>query len=155
MTRRPPISTLFPYTTLFRSDDDVIGMREVTVWSPPDEFSARHYEYPCVPVLSQRQDRPVPQRLDEEKRRQRHRPPRRRLGPAQKPFDERRDQPQSMDGDYQGIVTTPTLDRATSKEPPLIPPRVRELQQTLNPDDSHANNQIHDVQRTPRPTAKS
>src|SRR5687768_17850771 len=75
MTRRPPISTLFPYTTLFRSDDDVIGMREVAVWSPPDEFSARHYEYPCVPVLSQRQDRPVPQRLDEEKRRQRHRPP--------------------------------------------------------------------------------
>src|ERR1051326_8712912 len=27
MIRRPPRSTLFPYTTLFRSDDDVAGMR--------------------------------------------------------------------------------------------------------------------------------
>src|SRR5215203_2451971 len=105
-------------------------MGEVTVWSPPDEFSARLYEYPCVPVLSQRQDRPVPQRLDEEKRRQRHGPPRRRLGAAQKPCDERRDQPQSMYGDYHGIVSAPPLDRATSKEPPLIPPRIKELQQT-------------------------
>src|SRR3712207_7999323 len=30
MIRRPPRSTLFPYTTLFRSDvDDVVGGREV------------------------------------------------------------------------------------------------------------------------------
>src|SRR5256885_10875519 len=25
MIRRPPRSTLFPYTTLFRSDDDIVG----------------------------------------------------------------------------------------------------------------------------------
>src|SRR5687768_18214860 len=27
MIRRPPRSTLFPYTTLFRSDDDLVGRR--------------------------------------------------------------------------------------------------------------------------------
>src|SRR5687768_11555064 len=42
-------------------DDDVVGMREVAVWSPPDERSARHDEYPRIPVLSQGEDRPVPQ----------------------------------------------------------------------------------------------
>src|SRR5436189_4266691 len=29
MIRRPPRSTLFPYTTLFRSDDPVAGAREL------------------------------------------------------------------------------------------------------------------------------
>src|SRR5215216_6159574 len=130
-------------------------MRKIAVWSPPDEFSARHNEYPCVPVLSQRQDRPVPQRLDEEKRRQRHGPPYRGLGPAQKTLDERRDQPQRMNCDYHGIVTAPSLDRTTGPKPTLIPPRVQKLQKPLNPDDSHAYNQVHDVQRTPRPTTKS
>src|SRR5215203_5345505 len=129
-------------------------MRKIAVCSPPDEFSARHNEYPCVPVLSQRQDRPVPQRLDEEKRRQRHGPPHWRLGPAQKTLDERRDQPQSMYGDYQGIVGAPTLDCATGPKPDLIPARVSELQQTLDPDDSHAYNQVHDVQRHPAPPHK-
>src|SRR2546427_9574256 len=31
MIRRPPRSTLFPYTTLFRSKDDGIGFQEGTV----------------------------------------------------------------------------------------------------------------------------
>jgi hypothetical protein len=60
-----------------------------------------------------------------------------------------------MDGDYHGIVTTPTLDRATGPKPDLIPARVSELQQTLDPDDSHAYNQVDDVQRPPRPTTKN
>jgi hypothetical protein len=51
-----------------------------------------------------------------------------------------------MDGDYHRIVTTPTLDRTSSPKPDLISARVSELQQTLNPDDSHAYNQVHDVQ---------
>src|SRR5215213_1846850 len=130
-------------------------MREVAVWSPSDELSARHDEYPCVPVLSQREDRPVPQRLDEEKRRQRHGPPLRRLGPAEKSLHERRYQPQGMDNDYHGIVTAPTFDRTTGPKPALIPPRGQKLQKPLNSDDSHAYNQVHDVQRTPRPTTKS
>jgi hypothetical protein len=32
-----------------------------------------------------------------------------------------------MDGDYHGIVTTPTLNRATGSKPDLIPARVSEL----------------------------
>jgi hypothetical protein len=60
-----------------------------------------------------------------------------------------------MDGDYHRIVTAPTLDRTTSKESPLVPPRIKELQQTLDADDSHAYNQVHDVQRALRPTTKS
>src|SRR5215208_5305908 len=78
--------------------------------------------------------------------------PRRRLWPAQKTLDERGEQPQRMDGDYHRIVTTPTLDRTSSPKPDLISARVSELQQTLNPDDSHAYNQVHDVQRALRPT---
>ena len=53
-----------------------------------------------------------------------------------------------MDGDYHGIVTASALDRTTGSKPDLIPARVSELQQTLDPDDSHAYNQVHDVQRT-------
>ena len=60
-----------------------------------------------------------------------------------------------MCGDYNGIVTAPSLDGATSKEPPLIPPRIKELQQTLDPDASHAYNQVRDVQRQPRATTAS
>src|SRR5947209_13883220 len=29
MVRRPPRSTLFPYTTLFRSEDEAVGTRDV------------------------------------------------------------------------------------------------------------------------------
>src|SRR2546422_7965500 len=41
MIRRPPRSTLFPYTTLFRSEDDIGGVvaiiREVRVGAIPEE----------------------------------------------------------------------------------------------------------------------
>src|SRR5256885_9972287 len=37
MIRRPPRSTLFPYTTLFRSDDDERGQAESDVRSQEDE----------------------------------------------------------------------------------------------------------------------
>src|SRR3712207_7928017 len=36
MIQRPPRSTLFPYTTLFRSDDD---LRESDVWLPPSDIT--------------------------------------------------------------------------------------------------------------------
>src|SRR2546430_14259386 len=39
MIRRPPRSTLFPYTTLFRSQDDEVGLRGEVV--PPGEVAAR------------------------------------------------------------------------------------------------------------------
>src|SRR3989441_2747990 len=43
MIRRPPRSTLFPYTTLFRSDDDVERELEKTrsALGPPERFAAR------------------------------------------------------------------------------------------------------------------
>src|SRR2546427_7862467 len=34
MIRRPPRSTLFPYTTLFRSDESSVGGREVVIHEP-------------------------------------------------------------------------------------------------------------------------
>src|SRR5688500_15243618 len=129
-------------------------MGEVAVRSPPDELPARHDEYPRVPVLSQRQNGPVPQRLDEQERRQRQRPPQRRLRPAQKTLHERRDQPQSMDGYYHRIVTTLPLDRATSPKPTLVPPRESEFQKSLNPNEHLAHDQHHYVVRTSRPTIK-
>src|SRR3712207_8157256 len=48
MIRRPPRSTLFPYTTLFRSDDDVLDVvpgpvvgDRVQVAGPPVELGVR------------------------------------------------------------------------------------------------------------------
>src|SRR5687768_18090880 len=35
MIRRPPRSTLFPYTTLFRSDREVLGLHLVPPFDPP------------------------------------------------------------------------------------------------------------------------
>src|SRR3712207_8236576 len=36
MIRRPPRSTLFPYTTLFRSPEEVIDPRGRNAYAPPD-----------------------------------------------------------------------------------------------------------------------
>src|SRR3712207_8936655 len=36
MIRRPPRSTLFPYTTLFRSNDGVTKFGQDLLWYPPD-----------------------------------------------------------------------------------------------------------------------
>src|SRR3712207_8467964 len=48
MIRRPPRSTLFPYTTLFRSELDVLGCRGRRVRGPPGllwgRCAARHGE---------------------------------------------------------------------------------------------------------------
>src|SRR5438093_6823285 len=44
MIRRPPRSTLFPYTTLFRSEDD--GLRV--------ERAARHLDIACAQAAGQR-----------------------------------------------------------------------------------------------------
>src|SRR6476660_10126573 len=44
MIRRPPRSTLFPYTTLFRSDDDVHAIR-VRVFEGLDHHVARSEEH--------------------------------------------------------------------------------------------------------------
>src|SRR3712207_8700438 len=42
MIRRPPRSTLFPYTTLFRSDEVAVMMRGTVVQSaPPEELYHR------------------------------------------------------------------------------------------------------------------
>jgi hypothetical protein len=59
-----------------------------------------------------------------------------------------------MDGDYHGIVTTPTLDRTTSPKPDLIPARVSELQQTLDRNERHPSIQHRNIQRTLHPTTK-
>src|SRR5215210_1897952 len=123
-------------------------MGEVTVRSAPDELSAGHDEYSRVPVHPQGEDRPVPQRLDEQERREWQRPPHRDLRPAQKPLDERREQPQSMHSDHHRIMTVPPLDRATCPEPNLVPPRIPELQQALDGDETNTHYQQHDVQRT-------
>src|SRR5256885_3406987 len=48
MIRRPPRSTLFPYTTLFRSGDDLGGLFEVHLRPWPDETHTRLYRR--VPV---------------------------------------------------------------------------------------------------------
>src|SRR2546422_6669203 len=41
MIRRPPRSTLFPYTTLFRSDLAAVGLAVVAAVQPPGDPAAR------------------------------------------------------------------------------------------------------------------
>src|SRR5829696_2862599 len=62
---------------------DVVGMGEIAVRSTTDDLTARHDEYSRVPVHAKSDYCPVPQRLHEQERHQRHGPPRRDLGPAQ------------------------------------------------------------------------
>src|SRR5256886_16694209 len=45
MIRRPPRSTLFPYTTLFRSDDEIARLLDVNVKGPL--YAARH----AIPIM--------------------------------------------------------------------------------------------------------
>src|SRR2546430_12699953 len=45
MIRRPPRSTLFPYTTLFRSDDEIDRLLDVNVKGPL--YAARH----AIPIM--------------------------------------------------------------------------------------------------------
>src|SRR3712207_8121206 len=52
MIRRPPRSTLFPYTTLFRSQASA-GLSTVTRWTDP----AFRLERPSHPVATQRRRR--------------------------------------------------------------------------------------------------
>src|SRR5690625_6922421 len=46
MIRRPPRSTLFPYTTLFRSDGHLVGILSALRWfaeAPGERFCCRSY----------------------------------------------------------------------------------------------------------------
>src|SRR2546425_3951257 len=60
MIRRPPRSTLFPYTTLFRSDEiDLIRFRTMIM----PRLSAitailRTWQHPCLPSILDRRSRP-------------------------------------------------------------------------------------------------
>src|SRR5258708_24361699 len=48
MIRRPPRSTLFPYTTLFRSEDDFDFLTSNKVWIATDRSRARRCVEACV-----------------------------------------------------------------------------------------------------------
>src|SRR2546430_12064869 len=54
MIRRPPRSTLFPYTTLFRSDRRIIDIRAINgPFTPKDQFfTTQHYGHPKVDVAT-------------------------------------------------------------------------------------------------------
>src|SRR5436309_8672354 len=55
MLRRPPLSTLFPYTTLFRSPDHVIAPLAVTIPEPvsvPPDCVSDPMLAPLLPILS-------------------------------------------------------------------------------------------------------
>src|SRR3712207_6926885 len=58
MIRRPPRSTLFPYTTLFRSRPDAPLRREGTTTAPP---LARRGEQVVLPPLAQEEPGGQPQ----------------------------------------------------------------------------------------------
>src|SRR2546422_4865861 len=66
MIRRPPRSTLFPYTTLFRSD---FADLQVTAGPRPfrETFNACHDEVrpQAAAIVSKRADRPVGRRSEE------------------------------------------------------------------------------------------
>src|SRR2546422_7759477 len=47
MIRRPPRSTLFPYTTLFRSPRTCIGPRSVSWWPGERSRKASTSSWPC------------------------------------------------------------------------------------------------------------
>src|SRR5260370_8792513 len=54
MIRRPPRSTLFPYTTLFRSDRVLVALVLVSVWTPlmSEQISRRWFSWPNILLLS-------------------------------------------------------------------------------------------------------
>src|SRR3712207_7619669 len=53
MIRRPPRSTLFPYTTLFRSDVSVLHAYLVTaLWGLPDDTEHVGYEHDVAGALA-------------------------------------------------------------------------------------------------------
>src|SRR3712207_8646935 len=58
MIRRPPRSTLFPYTTLFRSNDEVAWARFEPEPSPFNAAPGRQIPYALSPTLVMRDGRP-------------------------------------------------------------------------------------------------
>src|SRR3712207_7386151 len=58
MIRRPPRSTLFPYTTLFRSNDEVAWARFEPEPSPFNAAPGRQIPYALGPTLVMREGRP-------------------------------------------------------------------------------------------------
>src|SRR5690349_23566624 len=70
MIRRPPRSTLFPYTTLFRSDEDAVrsAVREANL-DPPSDVHARSEEH--TSELQSRRDLVCRLLLEKKKRSQR------------------------------------------------------------------------------------
>src|SRR3712207_7671874 len=69
MIRRPPRSTLFPYTTLFRSDVTRIRIVEVGVTATDGRFSAvergRHASAGCIARRRRCRDHGLVRRADE------------------------------------------------------------------------------------------
>src|SRR5471032_3562202 len=69
MIRRPPRSTLFPYTTLFRSPEPHALVRAVPVWDPLDFVAARseehtselqsHHDLVCRLLLEKKKKKPI------------------------------------------------------------------------------------------------
>src|SRR3712207_7257305 len=57
MIRRPPRSTLFPYTTLFRSDDQTARCRQKPQRSPPSTKPRRKASTSSKPDSPERGDR--------------------------------------------------------------------------------------------------
>jgi hypothetical protein len=60
-----------------------------------------------------------------------------------------------MDGDHPRIMTGPALDRATGAKPALVPPRVPELEQTLDPNQRHTGDEQDTVQSSLLTTSKT
>jgi hypothetical protein len=109
-------------------------------------------QYPGVPVLAQREDRPVAQQLHEEEESQRHGPEGRKNRSAQGAFDKRGEEPQDVHGDYQGIVPLSSLDGSAGAKYALVAAGKYELQEALESHERHGQNEKSTGAHTELPT---
>src|SRR5260221_6550643 len=57
MIRRPPRSTLFPYTTLFRSDFDIEGQPKPTLAAGTPKIASDYFTTMGIPLLDRKSTR--------------------------------------------------------------------------------------------------
>src|SRR5919205_1187069 len=116
-------------------------MVQISVRPASDRLHSRHDQYLRVPTLPQREDRPIAQRLHEQEQRERCRPVGEKLRTAQEALDESGDEPQGVQGDYEGVVSPSPLDGAFRARLAFVAAGQDKLQETLRGYESHSQDE--------------